>query len=49
MKSCGWWFQIKFALTMYMSRIAELFGAKRSEEDINAANAAYNSEQYKGD
>lgn len=49
MKYCGWWFQIKFVMAMYWSRIVEWFHKKPDEESENRERAAYNEQQFKGD
>ena len=49
MKYCGWWFQVRFMIHMYWSKIAEMFGKQSDEEAKNQEHAAYNEQQFKGD
>lgn len=46
MKNYGFWFQIKFMIQMYWSRIIDTFCKKSDEQLQNQKRAAYNDKHF---
>ena len=46
MRYCGWWFQLKFIVALYLDRIRAIFRVKCDQQNESQANAAYNDKTF---